>query len=78
MKKIVFLCLTMAIISSLFAQIPPNVEEMRSCLELVKQYEIRSWQEGIDWEKKHAGREQNFDSRYVRIDIEVHFNDSRP
>lgn len=76
MKKIVFLCLTMAIISPLFAQIPPNVEEMRSCLELVKQYEIRSWQEAIDWEKKHAGREQNFDSRYVRIDIEVHFNDS--
>lgn len=76
MKRIVFLCLTMAIISPLFAQIPPNVEEMRSCLEQVRHYEIQAWREAIDWEKKHALRDQNFDSRYVRIDIEVHFSDS--
>jgi aminopeptidase N len=73
---IVFFCLTISIIFPLFAQIPYNAEAMRSCLEQVRQYEIRAWQEAIDWEKKHAGREQDFDSRYVRIDIEVHFSDS--
>jgi aminopeptidase N len=69
-------CLTSILILPLSAQVPTNMEEMRACLEQVRQLEMRSWQEAIAWEKKHVGRDLNFDSRYVQIDIEVHFSDS--
>ena len=69
-------CLTLVVILPSSAQVPANMEEMRSCLEQIRQYEMQSWQEAIAWEKKHAGRDLNFDSRYVKIDIEVHFSDS--
>jgi aminopeptidase N len=70
------ICLILAMVLPLPAQIPVNMEEVRTCLEQVRQLEMRSWQEAIAWEKKHADRDLNFDSRYVQIDIEVHFNDS--
>ncbi len=71
-----FVVLICVLTMRMFAQTPANAEEMRACLEQVKQVEIQAWQEAIAWEQKHAGREQSFDSRYVHIDIEIHFSDS--
>ena len=68
--------LTLLMILPLPAQTPANMKEMRACLEQVRKLEMRSWQEAIAWEKEHGDRDFDFDSRYVQIDIEVHFNDS--
>ena len=63
-------------LSPLAAYTPPEYQEMRACLEQVRQCEIDAWMEAIDWEQKHTNRQVHVDSRFVRIDLEVHFNDS--
>lgn len=64
------------ILTSLVAYTPSEHQEMKACLEKVRQCEIEAWMEAIGWAQRHADRQPHVDSRFVRIDIEVHFNDS--
>lgn len=47
-----------------------------STLRQVKEQEIQAWVEGILWAQTHDNRQEQFDSRFVRIDLDVHFSDS--
>lgn len=73
MKKsiiwIVLLPITSAVISP--AQSLKDYDMMMETLRRVKEAEIRSWQEGISWlQQKGDLRQDEFDSRFVFIDVE--------
>ena len=47
-----------------------------STLRQVKEQEMQAWVEGILWAQTHDDRQEQFNSRFVRIDLDVHFSDS--
>lgn len=69
---IILYCVALfALLATLVDAQPPDQDLMLSILRQVKEQEMQAWLEGIEWQKTHARRQSEFDSRYVKIDIEV-------
>jgi hypothetical protein len=60
--------------SPLLAIQEADLDRMIPILNQVKEQEMQSWREWIAWEKVHAGRQHEIDSRYVEIDLDIFFD----
>jgi aminopeptidase N len=69
------ICLAFIFTGVLFAEIVIDKHDVHSTLEYVKRQEMQAWAEGILWaQHRDDMRQEQFDSRFVNIDLKVFFS----
>lgn len=71
--SVLFITPLLLAVSPLFAFQEADLDRMIPVLDQVRDQEIQSWRERIVWEKRHASRQHELNSRFAQIDLEIFF-----